>query len=307
MFLPVAPVQKLRVAIHTAGAQARYGWFVKRPPKKFFNKLHTIFARIAGEHSSASPHLRRIFRGHNTDMWFMSGADHVSAAYRATVVSGKPPVRWSSKGPRARCSKQFFTDLQWSINGPWLFQHDELNFLVSLHPDRPGFVDNQGALDHMLRESWRCMFYNQWLDSGRRDAQKCQSVAYSSSRCAAARKYAHNTGARNIMSGGFVSPMAFYIITRDSARPSLASRPARTAALMKARPNCPLCLFPDGNLEHCLWRCPARDKFVYPVPKPKRPLQARLVWPLHDNNDEDRSIINMCCQIRPYMLSHRWK
>ena len=34
---------------------------------------------------------------------------------------------------------------------------------------------------------------------------------------------------------------------------------------------------------------------------------ARLAWPLRNNNIEDSSIINICCQIRSYLLAHRWK
>ena len=60
-FLPIDPIRKLRFATCTAGAQARYGWVVKRPPLQFFDKLHTIFARIAGEHFHGSPELRLFF------------------------------------------------------------------------------------------------------------------------------------------------------------------------------------------------------------------------------------------------------
>ena len=143
----------------------------RRFSTKVFNKLHTIFARLAGEHVCASADLRCIFRGHNSDMWFMSGAEDVSAAFVATLASGKPPVPWDSKGPRARCGA--LQERPWAVSVPWTqlprFFAPWLSWLFWA----------QGALDHMLRESWRCMFYNQWLVSSRRDAERCQSVAYS--------------------------------------------------------------------------------------------------------------------------------
>ena len=67
--------------------------------RHFCDKLHTLFGRIAGEHLNVSPDLRKLFRGHNADMWFMSGVDQIRAAFRAARDLVGLPVKWNSKGP----------------------------------------------------------------------------------------------------------------------------------------------------------------------------------------------------------------
>ena len=53
--------------------KARYGWALKRPTKTAFCALDSAMSRCAGEHPSASKRLKRIFRGHAADAFFMSG------------------------------------------------------------------------------------------------------------------------------------------------------------------------------------------------------------------------------------------
>ena len=294
LFLPMSPSDKLRVATCTSGTQAQYGWAVKRPPQTFFDKLHILFGRIAGEHPNASPDLRKLFRGHNADMWFMSGVDQIRAAFRSARDLARMPVKLNSKGPRFRCLTKFLLDLGWSVNGPWIFSHDELGFTLCLHPLRPEFNADQGLLDHMLRESWRCLLYNRWLASDRRDARECQNVPYSSTRCAAARKFAMCLELRNILCGGFIRPMVFFICTRDAAQNAVIRRPKKHKTYIKAAPNCPLCQGPVGTLHHCLWECPARDFFMYPLPpRPRCPLQRRLGWPMQVDDSLDLSILEL--------------
>ena len=117
----------------------------------------------------------------------MTGAEQIAAAFRAAKEFGTAPG--IPMVPVLDAWKQLL-DLDWSINAPWLFQHNELDLKFSLRPDRLEFPQEQGALEHMLRESWWCQLYNLWLDSNRRDASLCQSVPYSSRRCSAASKHA---------------------------------------------------------------------------------------------------------------------
>ena len=91
----------------------------------------------------------------------MSGVDQIRAAFRAARDLVCLPVKWNSKGARFKCLTKFLLDLGWSIEGPWIFSHDDLNFTLCLHPLRPEFIPDQGPLDHMLRESWRSHLYNQ--------------------------------------------------------------------------------------------------------------------------------------------------
>ena len=74
-----------------------------------------------------------------------------------------------------------------------------------------------------------------------------------------------------------------------------------------AKPNCPLCQNPPGNLHHCICVCPARDFFIYPLsPYPSCPLQKRLRWPLQIDETNDHSIIDLFRKIRNHFLSLRW-
>lgn len=108
------------------------------------------------------------------------------------------------------------------------------------------------------------------------------------------------------MCGGFVGLMRFFIISRDDVLNLDSRRPAKQKAVTNARPNCPLCSYSEVHLEHCLWCCPARDWYVYPLPKrPTCPLQARLAWPSHDNDECDLSIIQLFCKIGSHLLEVR--
>ena len=113
----------------------------------------------------------------------MSGVDQIRAAFRAARDLVCLPVKWNSKGARFKCLTKFLLDLGWSIEGPWIFSHDDLNFTLCLHPLRPEFIPDQGPLDHLLRESWRGHLYNQWLASDRRDARECQTVVLQQGNC----------------------------------------------------------------------------------------------------------------------------
>ena len=100
--------------------------------------------------------------------------------------------------------------------------------------------------------------------------------------------------------------MVFFISTRDAAQKALVRHPKKRKVYVKAKPNCPLCQGPVGTLYHCLWECPARDFFMYPLPPyPRCPLQRRLGWPLQVDETLDLSIIEFFRKMRTRLLSLR--
>ena len=305
-FLPLNPMRKLQVATITAGAQARYGWAARRPNKSTFDKLHGIYSKMACESQAGSPDLRKIFRGHSADAWLMSGMDQLRAAYRATQDCNTPPVPWASKGPRKKCLVKIFHDLDWKINAPWLFEHDQLSLKISLNPACMHYPESQASLEHLIRESWRCQLFNAWQSSDRRDALLCQNVVYSTARCADARRFAKTVSARNIMTGAFVSPMVFFIQTQEN--PHGSNRfPARNKFIQRATTHCPFCRYEYGTLDHCVWSCPARE-LLMPIPpkRPKCPLQSRLGWPRGDDSKIDQQILQVFEIVRSKLLAARW-
>ena len=210
-YLPTSPDRNLRIATVTAGGQARYGWALRRPNITTFKGLKKIYSQIAREHSHASPDLRTLFRGHMADPRFMCSLDQITAAYRAAATSNQPPLPWNSKGPRFRLLIAALREYGWHTDSPWVFSHPKLDLTISLDPAHSTFPECQPALEHALRESWRCSLFSAWKRSKRRDAHACKDIEYNSERCRLARLAARDRDARVIMSGGFISPLLSFL------------------------------------------------------------------------------------------------
>ena len=133
------------------------------------------------------------------------------------------------------------------------------------------------------------------------------SVLYNSERCRLARLAARDRDARVIMSGGFISPLLFFVQCRSSGAANATSRQKRIAR-DKAQPQCPLCGHNEASLDHMVWQCHARYNLVsWNLPsKPQCPLANRLCWPLGNDVDSDRALVRPFCQMRKTCLYHRW-
>ena len=237
----------------------------------------------------------------------MCSLDQITAAYRAAATSRQAPLPWNSKGPRFRLLIAALREYGWHMDSPWVFSHPKLDLTFSLDPAQPTFPECQPALEHALRESWRCSLFGAWKRSKRRDAHACKDIEYNSERCRLARLAARDRDARVIMSGGFISPLLFFVQCRSSGAANATSHQKRIAC-ENAQPKCPLCGHNEASLDHMVWQCHARYNLVsWNLPsKPQCPLANRLCWPLGNDVDSDRALVRLFCQMRKTCLYHRW-
>ena len=137
--------------------------------------------------------------------------------------------------------------------------------------------------------------------------QSCIIQEYNSERCRLARLAARDPNARIIMSGGFISPLLFFVQCRSSGVTNSTSRQKRIVR-EKAQPKCPLCGHNEASLDHMLWRCHARYNLVsWNLPsKPQCPLANWLYWPLGNDADSDKALVHLFRQMHKTCLHHRW-
>ncbi len=159
------------------------------------------------------------------------------------------------------CYRQkILTKMSWLRIEPWTWTHSITQATFSLHPNNNSFINARLRLNHLLREGFRADSYQGWSVSTRIDAQACQNIEYSESRCQLARRCEQDAQHRfAILSGGFVSEAKLSVI--------------RGATL--ARCSC-------GQIhtfDHMIWYCRDVPDHSMRPPVPTDWLHRRLAWP----------------------------
>ena len=114
-----------------------------------------------------------------------------------------------------------------------------------------------------------------------------------------ARLASRDPDARVIMSGGFLSPLLFFVQCRSRGVTNTTPRQQRIVR-EKTQPKCPLCGCNESSVDDMVWQCHARYNLVsWNLPsKPQCPLANRLCWPLGNEVDSDRALVRLFCQMR---------
>ena len=256
---PVTAAVRSFVATCAATAKASFGWLARAPVQKHLKKLETRLRRAGYEHRMASPCLIRIVLGHCQDVSFCAGVDAVMAVFRRVMKSHVPLQDWEvSQGPAYRI-RRFLKSLGWTVVAPWEWHHEGLRKHFTLDPTNRRFISLVDWARHLLRESWRCFWWGEYLKSERHEVDDLQGYPYDERMAKSARDLAHGQDALTVgvLVGAFVSP-------------GFASKiPGFQVE------KCPWCDC-EGFFQHVAWECPA-----YPYERPALPesrITQRLGW-----------------------------
>ena len=124
------------------------------------------------------------------------------------------PRDWTLAGGVTRRVKLFLKKFDWVVQAPFRWHHAALNVAIDL--SRAHLVANCDEILHHLRESWRRKQWTFFTQQNRRDSQNLRQEEYDATRCRMARLRASLGNIHEVacLTGAFVSPMRFSVMTR---------------------------------------------------------------------------------------------
>lgn len=178
------------------------------------------------------------------------------------------------------------------LQEPWSWQHESLDFHVSLNINSNHFITDGRDLQHRLREAWRHTRFRSWQISGRRDASECSDATYSSERIKLLHKLDLGKYELGILTGATVSPARWCQMQRN-----------RNVDVQDL-PGCPWCNCPAerASFDHVTWTCPSIIP-PYGLNQHCDALERRLGWPDMDSTFKTLSWISM---VREKTLRQRY-
>jgi len=213
----------------------------------------------------------------------MAGQNAVSALFRHIHRVRSLPRDWTLAGGVTRRVKLFLKKFDWVVQAPFWWHHAALNVAIDL--SRAHLVANCDEILHHLRESWRRKQWTFFTQQNRRDSQNLRQEEYDATRCRVARLRASLGNIHEVacLTGAFVSPMRFSVMTRG-----------------RSNGRCPFCHHQHGSKQHVLWNCPAQ----FQVPnKPDNLVECELGWPLSRNQTQ---VVQHMAKVRAKVLRIRW-
>ena len=229
---------RLHLTRSMAVTTTAYGWMVESVPGTLARRWRVAIRDLLGISHISSPYLYMLLLGHTIDLRFQAGLTLLRFVRLHCLMLGEliafPPalaqwLRSLSFYPEAPQSRV------WTYQGTLPHQYS-LNFLVCEWP----------KVEHVLRDSWRCnMFQSSWFQSDRRDAIAARDteVSYSPVRVKlASQMSASSRAALSVLTGGYVNPKQFSVMTQRE----LPHMSAVIAACPCGR---------EGVLSHAMWEC----------------------------------------------------
>ena len=140
------------------------------------------------------------------------------------------------------------------------------------------------ALQHVLRAGWRHEMILNWQNSSRRDAVQCRDTPYQDATVDTMRKLPMNAHTLACLSGGFVSPQAYQVMTQTNQ-------------------TCPYCGGGLATLQHVIWHCHANPH--RPEVPPHDLLQERMSWPTAPNAVHNTKVLRAFTEARAACLAAR--
>ena len=151
----------------------------------------------------------------------------------------------------------FLRDLGWEVDRHFRWRHHAWELWCDL---RPAAGSTAEALPQNLRESWRLVTWNKFIHSARKDSRIFRNTPYDAACCKAAQRAAVGAHEVAVLTGAFVSPARFHVMTHGEAS-DLCFRGCGCV----------------GHFMHVAWDCPLLSPLT--VPTPRDDLQRYLGWP----------------------------
>lgn len=294
--LPGTVKRKSQLARMTVSPKASWGWVCKRPAVSdcapFIRAAKELF--FWPKHGSMD--LLLMICGHHWDLQFMATANSVRIFHRYCKKTLEALGPWPKKlSGWTATLRQGMLDLGWNeiCDLPWTWKHEGLRVNLSLNPTSNLWCREGANLQHQLRESWRFCKFEAWKASGRKDAEPCQDVTYSSERLKILQKKHLTSHELAVATGAFVSPARFVVMHENQSE------------VPDSFPGCPWCGMPaeSATFDHVIWRCP---RAVFPSDLRESncdALEARIGWP---QTHSDWTVMSWMAKVRETILLERW-
>ena len=281
--LPVDRAVKKRMVAAFAVPAAAYGW-IAPPAVTHCSTWASEVRRCLRLARHGQPDLGRLLVGHGLDLECTTTIRHIRVTTKRLRTLGA--MLWM--GPWMQQTKVCMRRLGLSLVGRWRWQSATANCVVNLNAIatdlEPQLAD--GKFLHDLRQSWRWARVCQWRRSGRRDACDCADAEVTPKRIDALRKVEFNADEYAIMTGAFVSPARFAVMTGAEAQDALCSQCGETLSFM-----------------HCMWTCPLTRVAQRP---PEDLLLPRLGWPRPGRTTvHDRALLANMASLRAALVAQR--
>eukprot|EP00435_Cladocopium_sp_Y103_P038804 s136_g10.t1 len=218
--LPGALSRRIRLAQYVVPSKAGYGWLCRNPSKKDVQPLDGACRHLMKKPKQAAPDLYRLMRGHHWDLKFLATQCQVSVLHRYACREGAPmPANLLSKAGWPKALLKGLQDLGWIKLRQWTWRHDELNAQITLSGQNARQKDT-GEVLHLLRESWRRKRYAKFCSSDRRETTLVSLPGYDEKRVKKLRTTNLSADELAVVTGAFVSPACYAIMTNSSDVPA---------------------------------------------------------------------------------------
>lgn len=284
--LPGGGARQQRMARMTVPTVAGWGLVCRQPTRA---EAHDFFQLAKTFHTwpkQSSVPLLKIVTGHNWDLHLASASTCLRVLTRYVIRTGRALPAW----PHARSGwngslRIAMENVGLTEVGPWEWTHDRVG-TIKIHPNalRP-MNDPNGFLQHRLRDAWRFSNFEEWRQSNQRDAAECVDVRITAEHFAALKKVNLNADSLACLTGAFVSPKAYEVM---SGSPQC----------------CPFCSGSECTLEHVVWLC-YQNPFRKDGLAPMSIIQKRLGWPEGRDAEHDLQVISCLASSRAACLRAR--
>ena len=255
--LPLAHTEKLFTARLTAVSKAAFGWVAATPSEALSKAFDTAVRATSDAFRDGSKHLHNVLLGATRCLSPVVGVKQVLLWCKSLAQE-----QWDDTRRRVstlqRLAQDFLHQVGWVFTrGKWA--HRSLGFFWKTQDGSS--KAGRDKIAHMVRESWRHLFFVRFTTWARRDAIPFRRTAYDAKRIGLVRELLHHTdgAAAALITGSFTSPAAF------AKRQDVPARFAR----------CPMCNHDQADQRHLFWSCALRRT----TGRPADALQARFGWP----------------------------
>ena len=281
--LPGPLERKCRLSRQTVPATAGWGLICRQPTKAENVSFFQLAKRLHRWPKQSSVDLIKLLVGHNWDLLLLSAATSLRILCRYILNSNRDLPNWPqghawTSSLRSTMKQVGFTET--GVSWEWTHPRGGRIFLHSdfLHQNP------EVALQHVLRAGWRHEMILNWQNSNRRDAVQCRDTPYQDATVDAMKKLPMNAHTLACLSGGFVSPQAYQVMTQTNQ-------------------TCPYCGDGLATLQHVIWHCQANPH--RPEDPPHDVLQARMSWPNAPNAVHNTKVLKAFTEARKACLEAR--
>ena len=261
--IPVSFDVRTKVVCASILSVACWGWVTKTLTDNKVKKLNSAIGKALWRPELGSPDLHKLLTGHMADPLFRAGM-------------------WAARmWPKSDVVTNWLKSLNWQKQADGRFYHPVLRKRFSID------CVNTDEIRHWLRESWRRIKWNMFINSGRRDTESLTERNYDECVCKATRKAFHQTDShgRAVLVGAPCSDAMYEIIGGHN--------PLAFCAWCN-QSVCP-------TWHHHAWECIAFRETRPPVPRSR--LAARFGWQV--GSPHDANVLEHLALVRARLAASR--